>query len=465
MNDIESTTPPARRRVLPLKSTVMLVATLTLILGNAGSMMANLDALQNGSQDIDATWNRIDKIRDLRRNIIDAETGQRGFMLTGKRSYLGPFDAARASYKGAIDSLARSVAGTPSAAYLESLAQLCAQKYTELTRTIALHEQGDMAAALAIVNDDRGKRLMDHIRSEVATMEGIERDRLQRRNGDVFLQFRRSSLIGLGIAAFTMAALLIFFVQIWRNVRLRENAESALRRANETLEQTVNQRTGQLSFLSRHLLKVSEVEKASLAAEIHDELGSNLTAINLDIASVMARLDKLEPTLAGKLRRAQGILRETVELKRRIIHGLRPSLLDSLGISAAMRTHCDDFTRRTGLPCQAECAEDIGEVDPAWSIALYRITQESLNNVSKYASAKNVHVTLIKEDKGIRLRISDDGVGIESSVAANPLSYGLLGMRERVAALGGVFVVRRGDGDRGTVVEAFIPFPGAVAAP
>ena len=465
MSEIDSTRTVTRQRVLPLKTTVMLVATLALIVGNAGSIMANLDALQKGSEDIDATWNRINNIRDFRRNILDAETGQRGLMLTGKRTYLGPYDAARANYKEVLGSLARGVAGTANAAYIKSLAQLSAQKYAELARTISLYDRGDVAAALAIVNDDEGERLMDRIRTLVATMEGIERDRLNRRNGDIFLKFRRSAFAGVGIAVFTMAALLIFFVQIRRNVRLREDAESALRRANETLEQTVNQRTAQLSFLSRHLLKVSETEKAALATELHDELGSNLTAINLDIASVVARLDKVEPALAGKLKRAQGILRETAELKRRIIHGLRPSLLDSLGICAAMRMHCEDLTRRTGLPCQLSCLEEIGEVDPTWSIALYRIAQESLNNVSKYASAKNVEVALTSEDKGIRLRIIDDGVGIESSIVANPLSYGLLGMRERIAALGGVFVIRRGDGDVGTVIEAFIPFPGAVAAP
>ena len=77
--------------------------------------MANLDALQKGSEDIDATWNRINNIRDFRRNILDAETGQRGLMLTGKRTYLGPYDAARANYKEVLGSLARGVAGTANA--------------------------------------------------------------------------------------------------------------------------------------------------------------------------------------------------------------------------------------------------------------------------------------------------------------------------------------------------------------
>ena len=456
----------ASRRVLPLTTTLLLVATLALIIGNAGSMMANLDALQNAAEDVDKTWQHIDKIRDVRRNILDAETGQRGYLLTGKRSYLEPYEAALANYQAAISSLTQTLHDdSANAPHLASLAQLSAKKYAELAHTIAAYEQRNILGAPALVASDEGKDLMDKIRSEVAAMEAIERDRLHIRNGDVFVQFRQSALVSLGIAVITMATLLIFFLQIRRNVQLLERAEAALRQANESLEHTVAERTSQLSFLSRHLLKVTEAEKAALASEIHDELGSNLTAINLDVFSVASKLEGREPALAGRLKRALGILRETVDVKRRIIQGLRPSLLDSLGISAAMRMHCEEFTRRTGLPCNAECPEEIGEVDPAWSIALYRIAQESLNNVTKYAKAKNASVALTKEEKGLRLRISDDGVGIDSSIAAKPLSYGLLGMRERVSALGGVFVVRRGEGDVGTVVEAFIPFPGAVAAP
>jgi signal transduction histidine kinase len=158
------------------------------------------------------------------------------------------------------------------------------------------------------------------------------------------------------------------------------------------------------------------------------------------------------------------MLTETVELKHEVIEGLRPSHLDNLGLAFAMRSHCREFTRRTGLPCEVDVQEDFDDLDPAWSIAFYRIAQESLTNITKHAQASRVRIALTREAGGIRLRITDDGIGLADESLGKPKSHGVVGMRERMRQMGGKFQIRRPEAGPGTVVEAFIPTPPNPAA-
>jgi signal transduction histidine kinase len=238
-------------------------------------------------------------------------------------------------------------------------------------------------------------------------------------------------------------------------VRDRETAENAMLGANQVLNEQVEQRTAELTELSQHLIRVSEEEKAKLARELHDTLGSNLTAINMDLNWILKRLPP-QHEVRERLLRSLQMLTETVELKHAVIEGLRPSHLDHLGLAFAMRMHCREFTRRTGLPCDIEVEEDFDELDPAISIALYRIAQESLTNVTKHSQAKHVRMELHREAGGIRLRIVDDGVGLAEGAVSKPKSHGLVGMRERMRQIGGILNITS-NGSRGTVVEAFIP--------
>lgn len=263
--------------------------------------------------------------------------------------------------------------------------------------------------------------------------------------------------LGLAFNAISVLMLFVFYRLVHASFRARAAAEDALQQTQDNLESMVAERTGQLSGLSRHLIRMAEEEKAALAREMHDELGSNLTAINLDIAGVAQKLKSTEPQLATRLQRAMQTLKSVVDLKRRIVEDLHPSMLDALGLAASMRAHCEEFTRRTGLPCSVDIPHELGELDPAWQIALYRIAQKSLSNIANYAQATGVRISLRREAKGIRLQIIDDGIGVAEGTMNMRGSHGLAGMRERVSQLDGVFTVRAGEGQRGTVVEAYLP--------
>jgi signal transduction histidine kinase len=189
------------------------------------------------------------------------------------------------------------------------------------------------------------------------------------------------------------------------------------------------------------LLEVSETEKTNLARELHDELGSLLTAISMDLAGVKRQVAVREPALAEQLEQTIALVQSTTQIKRRIMEGLHPSSLDSMGLAEALRTLCDDFSARSGIHCQSTASADFSKLDESMSIALYRIVQEALTNVAKHASADNVTVTLSEDAHALQLEVADDGSGFDTDLAARRRTHGLSGMRERVAYFDGQFDV------------------------
>jgi signal transduction histidine kinase len=302
-------------------------------------------------------------------------------------------------------------------------------------------------------------------------MEQEQNEMLNTRSAMFYQEYQKAVWLGMSINALAILVLIMFYQLVRRSFAHRAAVEYALQSANENLETTVQQRTEQLSVLSRRLISVSEEEKARLSRELHDELGANLTSIGMDIAAVTQQLRSSHPELAEQLKRARGTLVETVEMKRRIVENLRPSLLDNLGLCAAIESYCQEFSRSSQVRCDCTVAAEIESLSRNsgdLSIALFRIVQESLTNIRKYAQASRVTVTLHRNEEGLMLRIIDDGIGIAPDTIIKPMSHGLLGMRERALQLGGTMNIRRGRSDTGTCIEVAIPLrsrDGAVAAP
>ena len=452
----------ARRalRLMPRKITLMLVSCVALITGNAVGMWINLGDIEDATTQTNVSWAVIDKIRGVESSLTIAESSHRGYILTGGADYLTGYHQASVELPPLLRQLKTLLAGN--AQQTERLRQILVLVDTrlgQLQRNVALVENGRTDQAINLVRAGAGKRTMDDANRLLTGLEMSARLELLSRNGRTFGQFRTAANVGFGIGTITLAVLLVFYGYIVSNVMRLQEADALLRVARDTLESKVALRTAQLSHLSRHLFQLAETEKAALANELHDELGSNLTAINLDVSSVATRLKAQQPALAQRLERSLQLLHETVDIKRRLIQGLRPSMLDSLGLCAAMRMHCEDFSRRTNLPCDAECPDNFPAVDATWSIAMYRVAQEALNNVAKYAQAKRVRVILRAESGGVVLQIIDDGIGIDPDATVKPMSHGLLGMRERIAQIGGQLAVRARDDGSGTIVDAFVPFP------
>lgn len=218
----------------------------------------------------------------------------------------------------------------------------------------------------------------------------------------------------------------------------------------------------QLRELSSHIQDVREQERLNIAREVHDDLGSTLTAIKLDIAWLGGRLNTQNPDLAAKAKIIEVLVDKCASAASNISRALRPSVLDNFGIIAAIELEAEEFERRTGISCMfnhvndgASPGQDI-TMDPDTSIALFRIFQEALNNIIKHAHASLVKVNIYNRAHGVDLIVSDDGRGLTEADRSKPRSFGLRGIRERVSHFGGDVHISSTPG-HGTTVAVHIP--------
>jgi signal transduction histidine kinase len=210
----------------------------------------------------------------------------------------------------------------------------------------------------------------------------------------------------------------------------------------------------EVSSLSSFLQTDHEREKANLARELHHQLGGILTPAKMDLSWMQARLGD-DPMYAQRLARLSALIDQEIDLKRRIIEDLHPSLLDHLGLAAAVQWYVDETCGAANIGCRVTIAK-LERLPSDLEIALYRVVQESVTNVVRHAKAKNVELVVERNDKGLRVAICDDGVGIEDMDRARKLSHGLTGMTQRMRAVRGTLDIRSRQGG-GTRVEAFLP--------
>jgi len=213
--------------------------------------------------------------------------------------------------------------------------------------------------------------------------------------------------------------------------------------------------------LSKAANEALEAERRRTARELHDELGQSLTALKMDLASIRTGLAS-HPELE---RRAQGmheILDATIAATRRIAANLRPLILDDLGLAAALDWLTQNFAKQTGIATDLVIDETVAQVPEPIASALYRIAQESLTNVTKYAQATTIEVRLERDGQWVQLLVRDNGRGIRAADHNKRGAFGLLGMRERVMLLSGEILIG-GEPGRGSQVCARIPLDAAEA--
>ncbi|HZQ67155.1 MAG TPA: sensor histidine kinase [Terriglobales bacterium] len=225
---------------------------------------------------------------------------------------------------------------------------------------------------------------------------------------------------------------------------------------SRTRSKAVNAReaaTTQVSELSLHLLRAQEEERKRISRELHDETGQGLMVLRLYLSMVAneCRGGEAEP----KIQDAMTMLDRTIGDLRRIIARLSPRTLDELGLLAAIRKEARELTKNTGIKGKLFLPENLNGVDHEFEVGIYRAVQEALHNVAKHSQAQNCVVRLELEQGELRLLIEDDGVGF-SRTDSRRGSFGLWGMRERIAALGGTVRVRSRNG-RGTRVRVMLP--------
>ncbi len=225
----------------------------------------------------------------------------------------------------------------------------------------------------------------------------------------------------------------------------RKRAEEELRSSRE-----------QLRELSRRTRSAIEDERKRIAREIHDELGQELSLLQLDVGLLRERLPRAEKDLRKKTESMTRLIDSAIRSVQRISSTLRPTLLDNVGLGAAAEWAVAEFQRRSRIRCRTSIAPPDLVLDPERSTALFRILQEALTNVLRHAKATRVDVTLVQQKRHVTLRIRDNGTGISPSRIQDPKSAGLVGMRERVLPWEGTVAIT-GRPRKGTEVVVTVP--------
>jgi len=224
-------------------------------------------------------------------------------------------------------------------------------------------------------------------------------------------------------------------------------------RAKNALEQSRRE----LRELTAALEYVQEEERKRIAQELHDDLGQQLTVLKMDASLIRSKLAPEQRDVLRIAERLEGVLTRTVQSVRRISADLRPAMLDDLGLVPALEELVQHISQHSGLECRLAASEDL-RVPDQLATPLFRVAQESLNNAVKHAEASHITVSLFEAESRLVLKIEDDGKGITLGDRTKRKSYGLIGMRERIYALGGEFEVRS-QANAGTTVEVRIPPP------
>ncbi len=441
-----------------LRQVVPVIALIAALLGLFAAAQSGQQRLADASRRVEAAALRHRVLSETLQLLTQGESSQRGYVLLGDATYLAP-------YQDAVPALAKAlhrmdeVFVTADAKTLETvknIKELTNLKIEEMSQSLDLYRTQGRPAALDLIRTDFGRRTMTEATETIRqlqteeTTEIVEASRSWR---DDLWVTRWITSGGLILNVFLVLLVRRLVVRDLRN-REREAAEMTERRAQ--LESVVKDRTEELSSLSTHLQTLAEEEKAALSRELHDELGGLLVAARMDVSWLEDHVPSTDPDVKVHFERLHEALQTGVDVKRRVVENLRPTLLDNLGLFPALKWQLADYCGRAGLEYVEHYPATEPVLTPEGAIAVFRIVQESLTNILKHARATRVELAIETTNRWLLVRIRDNGIGLPAERLQAIGSHGLAAMRHRAVGLGGEWRVAAGR-DGGTEIEARLP--------
>lgn len=442
-----------KRFVIPkmaVSLTLAFFAAALLIFINEASFRESTQAIAN----IEEAQQTRSAINKLLQHMLDAETGQRGYLLTGDQRYLEPYTTASAEIDINLEALRKLFSPYPDQlTELTALSRHVAGKQAEMDLSVRMRKDGNEDAWKFVLTTDVGQEHMDAIRVQSARLiqNSIGKMTQARTQIQKSLQLAR---VGIVIMALTgLFGFYMYLLQTKALIASGQREQESLQRERDFLEVQVRERTANLAELATHLQNVREDERGHLARELHDELGSLLTAAKLDVARLKSRISGSFPEANERLAHLTSILNSGIALKRRIVEDLRPSSLSHLGLVASLEILAREFEERSGLSVTTDL-ENV-ELGGSAQLTVYRLVQESLTNMAKYAEADQAEISLHNFESYISIEVRDNGKGFRLE-GVKTTSHGLAGMRHRVEAAGGRLTVTSAEG-KGTKISAVLP--------
>ncbi len=393
-------------------------------------------------------------ILDLKQSQLDVQTWQRSYLATGHDDDLEAYSQAVASTGILFGKLEQQYRGNAQAADL--IAALRARVDTRLALVADAVQR--KRSGQEPQRPDQMPSAFDRAQAEAVTQLGDQLLALGTRSVASSREAVDATLLlgRVGVMALTAICLIALLLYLRHaaaaDARQRELGR-ILQAERDQLEVVVAKRTEVLTELTGHLHTTREEERSRLARNLHDELGALLTSAKLDAARIRSRLGASAPEAQERLVHLVSSLDASIALGRSIIEDLRPSTLDHLGLAAALEILVREFSERSGVLTHCELAPV--KLSASAELVLYRLAQEAITNISKYAAATLVRVTMAAHDGMVELCVEDDGVGFDPTLQPRS-AYGLVGMRFRVEAERGRLHIVSAPG-KGTRVQVTLP--------
>jgi signal transduction histidine kinase len=396
-------------------------------------------------------------LNELATLVTGAESERRGFLLTGEERYRKSYDAAAENIPPALERLRIAYHATPPLkGELAQLTALAANKQHQLPMVPGADGRLEQGPTTNVATSDAGSETTANILRLIAILRERESVDLLAATAQWQSDLQLSRWITTGGAMLNIGLVILATTLVYGDMRRRARQATDLNDQRQYLANQVEERTRELTALSTHLQGVSEKEKSALSRELHDELGGLLVAARMDLSWLQQRLPTSDPAIEQRFKRIHEYLSAGVDLKRRVVEELRPTLLDNMGLFTALRWQFKESCRRNGLICTESIPELELQFAANAAIGVFRVAQEAMTNILKHADARCADITIEVHDDTFVLHVSDDGKGILPNRLQTITSHGLGSMKHRVAALGGTWDVKAPPSG-GTIVTARIP--------
>ncbi len=440
-----------------LLAMALLVAMLTIIVSDYW-----INKIQKQNAQILILRTNIIEVNQLKENVFRAESAQRAYLITMDESFALPFDYAIDSARKNIDAVQTSISHVLSGDVqmkaldvVRDMSSSLEAKTAEMTLTLNLAKNGKLKEAQSIVKLGDG---LDEAEKLVALSEGFINTEAQLVT--ILEKSRKQTILYTRIAIVFGSIILISLVvlvisQQLKELSIRGELHDKLTAENERYENEIKKQRKLLYSMALDHQTDAERERQKLARELHDELGSILTAAKMDIAWTMKKVSEQFPDVADKLKKTNKYLDQGIEFKRQMVQDLHPSMIASFGFWPAIQNFIQEAAARNQWKLNLELPSGEPQLNETISLIAYRVIQESLNNASKYAKATNVSVYLMQDEKYLKIEIVDDGVGADLE-SVGETTHGLSGMRHRVLAIGGHFDIASKSG-HGMSTQALLP--------
>lgn len=395
---------------------------------------------------------RIDRLDQLWVLLVDAQASALSFLLMRNDAYLEPYRSTATRLEPLMASMNFDIPpDSDDYADLQDLKRLVDAKFQYLGEMLS---RGGAPLVLSVEHGELGKQLMDEIRVRLAILKA-RREKVHQDFENMYLaRAKKIQYVGYALGVASLLLILGLFVVQQRQVALRARIQELLKTENSRLEAKVQARTLELSNLATNLTTAQEAERQHIARELHDEMGSALTAAKMDAGWLRRSLGtQVDELVQERMLRLIENIGSTISMTRRLVDDLQPPLLKGLGLVEALRSLGQQFEMEMSVVM--DFPEHELSLSPEQSLALFRVAQESLTNVRKYAKASKVELSLKEKQGMVILSVADNGSGFNTE-NIELHGHGIAGMKHRAQMFNANLLLDSQAG-RGTRIEVRMP--------